>query len=141
MEQNGIGNKRATLQDLVVGANTHDHDAKSEMHYAHVTGKSRSRQQFATLSQAAWDRMGVKNCRGSKTCCYECHEVVLHNLVLSEEAFNALSKLFAGKDFEDRVVLLNKIFATGLRQVGVEARLPADGRPESSAKSDVNEQP
>ena len=57
----GRGNKKALAQGLAVGANTHDLDAKSEMHYAHVSGKSRSRQQFATLPQSAWDLMGVKN--------------------------------------------------------------------------------
>jgi len=117
----GLGNKKAIAQGLTVGANTHDLDAKSEMHYAHVSGKSRSRRQFSTLSQAAWDQMSVKNPKGSRTCCYECHEVLMHNIVLSEDAFDELGKLFAGKEFEDRVVLLNKIFTTGLRQVASDS--------------------
>ena len=40
---------------------------------------------------------------------------------LSEAAFDELSKLFAGKEFEDRVVLLNKIFTTGLHHVALAA--------------------
>jgi hypothetical protein len=116
----GRGNKRAIAQGLLADANTHDHDAKSQMHYAHVSGKSRSRKQFATLSQAAWDQMGVKNCKGRRTCCYECHEVILHNIVISEEDFDELAKLFSGKDFEERVVLLNRVFSAGLRQVTPE---------------------
>jgi hypothetical protein len=43
--------------------------------------------------------------------------VLIHNIVLSEEAFDELSKLFPRKDFEDRVVLLNKIFTVGFRQI------------------------
>jgi len=113
----GGGNKLALAQGLPVGANTHDPDAKSEMHYAHVSGKSRSRRQFAALSQDAWGLMGVKNPMGSITCCYECHEVLMHNLIVGEEDLDRLSKLFAGKGFEDRAVLLSRIFATGLRSL------------------------
>lgn len=110
----GRGNKKALAQGLQVGANTDDLDAKSEMHYAHVSGKSRSRQQFTTLPLSAWDLMGVKNPRGSRTCCYECHEVLMHNIVVGEDDLDVLSKLFAGTSFQDRVVLLNRIFTTGL---------------------------
>ena len=58
--------------------------------------------------------MGVKNPRGSRTCCYECHEVLMHNIIIGEEALDMLSELFAGKSFQERTVLLNKIFTTGL---------------------------
>ena len=119
----GRGNKKALAQGLTVGANTHDLDAKSEMHYAHASGKSRSRQQFTTLSQSAWDLMRVKNPRGSRTCCYECHEVLMHNIIVSEEDLDLLSKLFAGKSFQDRAVLLNRILRTGLRLVGSDTSL------------------
>src|SRR5258708_30091724 len=92
----GRGNKKALAQGHSAGANTHDLDAKSEMHYAHVSGKSRSRRQFATLPQAAWELMGVKNPKGSRTCCYECHEVLMHNIIIGEEDLDLLSGLFAG---------------------------------------------
>jgi len=120
---------KAIAQGLPVGANTNDLDANSEMHYAHVTGKSRSRRQFSTLSQAAWDSMGVKNVRGSRTCCYECHEVLMHNIVLSEDDFEELGKLFLGKCFEDRVVLLNRIIAAGLREVASSLATNSDATP------------
>jgi hypothetical protein len=113
----GKGNKKAFAQGLATGANTHDLDAKSDMHYAHVSGKSRSRQQFMTLSQGAWDLMGVKNPKGRRTCCYECHEVLMHNIIVGEAALDTLSKVFNGKSFEERAVLLNRIFTGGLRQV------------------------
>jgi hypothetical protein len=61
----GNGNKKALAQGLPVDVNTHDLDAKSQMHYAHVSGKSRSRKQFTTLFQSAWDLMGVKNHSGA----------------------------------------------------------------------------
>ena len=117
----GRGNKKALAQGLPVGANTHDIDAKSEMHYAHVSGKSRSRRQFTTLPQAAWELMGVKNSKGSRTCCYECHEVLMHNIIVGEEDLDLLSELFAGKTFQERAVLLNKIFTAGLRAVAAGA--------------------
>lgn len=113
----GRGNKKALAQGLPVDANTHDLDAKSQMHYAHVSGKSRSRKQFTTLLQSDWDLIGVKNPRGSRTCCYECHEVLMHNIIVGEEDLDMLSNLFAGKSFQDRAVLLNRIFTIGLRLV------------------------
>jgi hypothetical protein len=64
--------------------------------------------------------MEVKYPKGSRTCCYECHEVLMHNLIVGEEDLDRLSKLFAGKGFEDRAVLLNRIFATGLRSFVAE---------------------
>ncbi len=60
------------------------------------------------LSQDAWRRMGVTNPRGSITCCYECHEVLMHNLIVGEEDLDMLSNFFAGKSFQDRAVLLKK---------------------------------
>lgn len=63
----------------------------------------------------------------------------MHNIVLSEEAFDELSKLFAGKDFEERVVLLSEIFTDGLRRVRRSAGRTTGGRAESSTRSDANE--
>jgi hypothetical protein len=117
----GRGNKKALAQSLTIGADTHDLDAKSEMHYAHVSGKSRSRKQFTALPQEVWEQMGVQNPKGSRTCCYECHEVLMHNIVVGERDLDLLSGLFAGKSFQDRVVLLNRVFSTGLRAVAASS--------------------
>ena len=96
-----------------------------------------SRHQFSTLSQAAWDLMGVKNPKGSRTCCYECHEVLMHNIVLSEDAFDELGKLFAGKEFEDRVRAAQQDFhdrpASGCFGLGSEFRRSAYGRSNTSS--------
>ncbi len=108
-------NKTAKNQKLTVGAKTHDHDAKSNMHYGHATGKARSREQFHNLSDAAWNTMGVKKKRGTVTCCYECHEVICHNPVLSESQIERLATIFVGKSFEDRVVLFNRVIEQGLQ--------------------------
>jgi hypothetical protein len=120
----GRGNKKALAQGLNTGADTHDLDAKSEMHYAHVSGKSRSRKQFTTLPKAVWEQMGVKNPKGSRTCCYECHEVLMHNIIVGESDLDLLSRLLAGKSFQDRAVLLNRVFATGLYAVAAAASSP-----------------
>jgi hypothetical protein len=113
-------NKRAIKQGLPTGANTHDLDAKSEMHYAHATGKSRSRDQFRDLPQPVWDAIGVRDIQGSRICCYECHEVILHNPVLSESQLDRLAALFNGQSFEARVIALNRIIESGLTAFELE---------------------
>ncbi|MCX7701181.1 MAG: hypothetical protein N2039_09910 [Gemmataceae bacterium] len=107
-------NQEAQKEDLPLTDDTHDPAAKSEAHYGHIGGK-RSRKEFAKLSSGAWQKMGVKNPSGSVILCYECHEVVLHNPVFSESQLEMLKKLFSGKSFEDRVIVLNRIIEEGLR--------------------------
>jgi hypothetical protein len=53
----------------------------------------------------------------------------MHNIVLSEDGFDELGKLFLGKGFEDRVVLLNKIFTAGLREVASSLATNCDAAP------------
>src|SRR5262245_43097277 len=106
-------NKKAAIQGLHCGANTHDHDAKSEAHLGHVGG-ARSRDEFRKLSQKAWAEMGVKDPTKSMILCFECHEIVLHNPVLSEGQMARLGILFKGRGLEEKVVLLNRIIEDGL---------------------------
>jgi hypothetical protein len=84
----------------------------AEMHYAHV--KKGGRSEFKQITEAGWQKMGVKNKKGSRLVCYECHEVILHNPVLSEDQVDQLALLFRGKSFEDRVIILNSVIAKGL---------------------------
>lgn len=107
------GNKRAQEQGLPVGARTHDHDAKSEAHFGHIGG-DRSRDEFAKLPKRVWTRMGVLNPRDSRILCFECHEVILHNPVLSESQLERLAKAFRGKSFAQRVIVFNRIIEYGL---------------------------
>jgi len=53
----------------------------------------------------------------------------MHNIVLSEDDFEELGKLFLGKCFEDRVVLLNRIIAAGLREVASSLATNSDATP------------
>lgn len=85
----------------------------AEMHYAHMKKKG-GRPEFQRISDTAWQKMGVQNRQGSRLACYECHEVVLHNPVLSETQIDQLAALFRGKSFEDRVVIFNRVIAAGL---------------------------
>ncbi|MHC5112575.1 MAG: hypothetical protein ACYTHJ_22170 [Planctomycetota bacterium] len=107
-------NKRAARAGFPVGAQTHDHDAKSEMHYAHTRSSKKSRAQFNNLPDIAWKRMGVKNPQGTELCCYECHEVVSHNPVLSEDNIKQLATHFEGKSFEEKVIIFNQLLSLGL---------------------------
>jgi len=107
-------NKAAVKQGLPVGANTHDLNAKSEMHYAHC-GQKNSRQQFEDLPDGVWQEMDVADSWGSRLCCYECHEVVCHNPIFSESQMERLATVFQGKAFEERVVILNRIIELGLQ--------------------------
>jgi hypothetical protein len=106
----------ALAEGLPLTSDTHDPSAKSEMHYAHCGGKN-SRDQFENIADACWQQMGVQHRFGSKVCCFECHEVVLHNPVLSEAQIDQLASLFRGKSFEERVVMLNRVIDAGLRQL------------------------
>lgn len=110
-------NQEAKAQGLPLTNDTHDPAAKSEAHYGHIGG-NRSRKEFAVLSKDAWEEMGVKNPRGKMILCYECHEVVLHNPVFSESQLKILKQFFAGKSFEKRVIILNRIFDEGLKVLG-----------------------
>jgi hypothetical protein len=92
------------------------------MHYAHV--KKRGRDEFRGITDAGWKKMGVKNPKGSRLVCYECHEVILHNPVLSEDQVDQLAVLFRGKSFEDRVVILNSVIAKGLAACRTETAAP-----------------
>ncbi len=109
----GKNNKLAEEQGLPVGANTNDPNAKSEAHYGHLGG-ARPRPEFKNLSDEAWVEMEVEDRQGSRVLCFECHEVILHNPVLSESQLDRLAALFRGKLFEERVVILNRIIEHGL---------------------------
>lgn len=57
--------------------------------------------------------------------CYECHEVVLHNPVLSESQLDLLSRRFTGRTFEEKVVIFNQIIGRGLAAIlGAEEGFP-----------------
>ncbi len=49
--------------------------------------------------------------------CYECHEEVLHNLVLNREIIDKLSKLFEGKDKKTRIMIFHEIIKLGLEAI------------------------
>jgi len=49
--------------------------------------------------------------------CYECHEEVLHNLVLNREIIDKLSKLFEGKDKKTRIIIFHQIFKLGIESI------------------------
>lgn len=106
-------NKKAMKQGLPVGAETHDHDAKSKSHFGHMNSK-KSRPQFKSLQSAAWKKMGVKDPNGSLILCFECHEVILHNPVLSETQLDLLSSMFKGKTFDKKVFIFNRVLDAGL---------------------------
>jgi hypothetical protein len=108
-------NSTARAEGLSLTSDTHDPSAKSEMHYAHCGGKN-FREQFENIGDAYWHQMGVQRRFGSKICCFECHEVVLHNPVFSEAQLDRLASLFKGKSFEERVVILNHVIDLGLGQ-------------------------
>jgi len=105
--------KLAIKAGLPLTAFTHDPAAKSKAHYGHVSGK-RARKQFTELSKEAWQKMGVQNNKGFKYLCYECHEVILHNPVLSESQLDELRELFLGQTFEERLIRFNRVIALGL---------------------------
>ena len=109
-------NKRAVQQGLPTTDNTHDPDAKSEAHIGHVSG-GRGRPMFSNISFEAWQKMGVDNPEDTIILCYECHEEVLHNPVLSREVMSKLADVFKGKTFEAKVVALNKIIAAGIKAI------------------------
>ena len=99
--------------DVKTTKNTHDHNAKSLAHLGHVAGK-RSRSQFINLGDY-WKMMGILNPQETKTMCYECHEVVLHNPVFNEKQLQSLQKNFKGKDCSGKIITLNRIFEEGLK--------------------------
>ncbi|MBK9278353.1 MAG: hypothetical protein IPM93_09280 [Candidatus Obscuribacter sp.] len=115
-------NKAAVTQGLPLTEDTHDLDAKSEAHYGH-NGNKGTRKEFERLSDAAWKAMGVSQKTGSKIMCYECHEVILHNPVLSETQIEKLRVLFRGKSFEARVIQLNQVISAGLEKL-LDSQIP-----------------
>lgn len=109
-------NHIAKVQGFPLTQDTHDLSAKSEMHYAHC-GRRSSRNQFNNIDEKNWKKMGVENRHGSRICCYECHEVILHNPVFSEWQIKQLARHFKGKSFAERVVILNRVIQMGLEQL------------------------
>jgi hypothetical protein len=109
-------NKHAVKQGLPTTDNTHDPDAKSEAHIGHVSG-GRSRQIFRNVSTTAWQKMGIDSPMDTLILCYECHEEILHNPVLSKELMGKLANIFKGKSFEAKVVALNEIIAAGIEAI------------------------
>lgn len=109
-------NKLAAQQGLPTTDNTHDPDAKSEAHIGHISG-GRGRPMFSNISPTAWQKMGVDNPEDTIILCYECHEEVLHNPVLSREVMTKLADLFKGKSFEAKVVALNEIITAGIEAI------------------------
>jgi hypothetical protein len=49
--------------------------------------------------------------------CYECHEEVLHNLILNREIIDKLSQLFEGKDKKTRIIIFYEIFRMGIETI------------------------
>ena len=47
--------------------------------------------------------------------CYECHEELLHNPVLTIKMLDELSHLIKGKSLEDKVVTLSRIIELGIK--------------------------
>ena len=52
--------------------------------------------------------------------CYECHEELLHNPVLTAKMLDELSHLMRGKNFEDKVIILSHIIELGIKEAKLE---------------------
>jgi hypothetical protein len=108
-------NKLALKLKLPRTDHTHDPSAKSEAHYAHQTSKGRGRKHFKDLKPSVWKALGVENPYGSKSMCYECHEVVLHNPVFNERQLEILKEIFKDlRTLEAKLTALNQILDAGL---------------------------
>jgi hypothetical protein len=49
--------------------------------------------------------------------CYECHEEILHNIVMNREMVENLSKVFSEKDKKEKICLFHKALGLGLKQL------------------------
>jgi hypothetical protein len=107
-------NKLAEQQGSNTAEGINDKAAKSEAHLCHLAPKT-ARKEFKDIKPEQWEQMGVTDPKATKICCYECHEVVLHNPIFNEEQFFKLCKLFNGKnDLIEKMVILNRIIEAGL---------------------------
>lgn len=58
--------------------------------------------------------------------CYECHEEVLHNLVVNENIIQSLSKLFHKKSKQEKIRILHEVLKEGVSQLLNKASSPED---------------
>jgi hypothetical protein len=56
----------------------------------------------------------IYNTEGVAVLCYECHEEIIHNIILSDSMIADLSALLAGKDKKTRIKIIHEIVKKGI---------------------------
>lgn len=68
---------------------------------------------FPKRFEGVFDTEEIKTLFGieKKDCaklCYQCHEEMIHNIILTPKIINKLSKKMRGKDLRERIIILSK---------------------------------
>ena len=59
-------------------------------------------------------KFGIENLEGKACLCYECHEEMVHNLILNKKMVEQLKPKMINKNIKERIEIFYNIFKSGL---------------------------
>jgi len=51
---------------------------------------------------------GIKNKKERANLCYNCHEELIHNIIITPEIIKRIKRIMVGKDIKERIIVLYK---------------------------------